>query len=122
MTVFAQLESLPLAYLMVLSWVLCATVAGKLLGSALIDSTSGRVQRVLAKDVGLAVSADNLHSHVFERAFLDTLNTQILFHCVGDFARLSGGVFMQPVLVINHRAPQPLYPEKYWSGCPPNAC
>ena len=122
MTVFDQLESLPIAYLMVLSWVLCATVVGKVLGRTLVGSTTGTIQRLLSRDVGIQVSADNLHVHVFERALLDSLNVQIVFHYIGDFARLLGGSTLQPVLVVNHRTPQRLYPEKYWSGCPPNFC
>lgn len=122
MTVFNQLELLPIAYLLVLSWVLCATVVGKLLGDSLIRSTSGQVQQLLSKKVRLQLSADSLHVHVFERALLDSINVQIVFHYIGDFARLVGGARLQPVLVVNHRPPQPLYPEKYWSGCPPNAC
>ena len=121
MTVFDQLEFLPLAYLMVLSWVLFSNLIGKLLGQILIQSTSGRVQQVLSKNVGLHVTADSLHSHVFERTFLKTLNTQIIFHCIGDFARLFGGSLLTAVLIVTHRPLKPLYPEKFWSGCPPCA-
>ena len=120
MTVFDQLEPLPLAYLVVLTWVLGATLVGKLLGQWLVKSTHGTVHEILAKEVPLRVTGDNLSEHLFERNLLHSLNTQILFHLIGDFARLSGGVILQPVLVVNHRAPKALYPEKYWSGCPPN--
>lgn len=120
MTVFEQLELLPLAYLVVLVWVIGANLVAKLLGPTLIGSTSGSVQKVLAKDLRIQVTGDNIHQHVFERALLSNLNTQILFHLVGGGARLSGGMTLQPVLLINHRTPQVLYPEKYWSGCPPN--
>ncbi len=122
MTVFHQLESLPIAYLLVLSWVLCATVAGKILGRALLDYTSGSIQRLLSREVGIAVSADSLPVHVLEKAILHNLNVQIAFHCIGDFARLAGGSALQPVLLVNHRIPEPLYPERYWSGCPPDCC
>jgi hypothetical protein len=121
MTVFHQLESLPIAYLMVLSWVLCATVAGKILGQTLLGSTSGSIHRLLSRDVGLSVSADSLHVHVFERAILSRLNAQMVFHYIGDFARLVGGSTLQPVLLVSHHPPEPLYPEKYWSGCPPDS-
>jgi hypothetical protein len=121
MIVFDQLECLPLAYLVVLSWVLFSNLIGKLLGQMLIQSTSGQVQQVLSKNVGIHVTADSLHSHVFERAFLNTLNTQIIFHCIGDFARLFGGILIRPILIITHRPLQLLYPEKFWSGCPPSA-
>jgi hypothetical protein len=121
MTVFDQLALLPLAYLLVLSWVLFSNLLGKLLGHTLIESTSGQVRQVLSKNVGIHVAADSLHSHVFERTFLKTLNTQLVFHCIGDFARLSGGVLLKPSLIITHRPLQILYPEKFWSGCPPCA-
>lgn len=120
MTVFGQLELLPLAYLVVLTWVVSATVLAKLLGPTLVESTSGSIQQLLSKDVGINVTGDNLQEHLFERALLNALNAQILFHLVGDFARLIGGAHLQPVLVVNHRAPKAMYPEKYWSGCPPN--
>ncbi|WP_303673714.1 hypothetical protein [Vampirovibrio chlorellavorus] len=122
MTVFHQLESLPIAYLLVLGWVLCATVTGKILGRTLLDSTSGSVQRLLSRDVGIELTADSLPVHVFEKAILDSLNVQIVFHCIGDFARLVGGSTLQPVLLVNPRTPEPLYPERYWSGCPPDCC
>jgi hypothetical protein len=121
MTVFDQLELLPLAYLVVLTWVLSASIGGKLLGQWLVQASPEPVQKILSKRVPLTVSSDNIHLHLLERNLLNSLNTQIWFHLVGDFARLSGGVLLQPVLVVNHRAPQALYPEKYWSGCPPNA-
>ncbi|WP_373531077.1 hypothetical protein [Vampirovibrio sp.] len=119
MSLFQHLELLPLAYLMVLSCVLFSNLVGKLLGHCLIQSTSGQVQQVLSKNVGIRVTADSLQDHVFEQAFLKTLNTQIIFHCIGDFARLLGGVLLKPILIITHRPSQLLYPEKFWSGCPP---
>lgn len=121
MNMFAQLELLPLAYLTVLGWVLFSNLIGKLLGQMLIQSSSGQVQQVLSKHVGIHVTADSLRSHMFERAFLKSLNTQIIFHCIGDFARLFGGSLLQPVFILIHRSLKPLYPEKFWSGCPTSA-
>jgi hypothetical protein len=120
MTVFEQLELLPLAYLVVLTWVVGANLIAKLLGPTLIESTSGPVKKVLGKDLRIQVTGDNIHQHIFERALISSLNTQILFHLVGDLARLTGGTLIQPVLLLSHRAPKAMYPEKYWSGCPPN--
>lgn len=121
MTVFDQLECLPLAYLMVLSWVLFSNLVGKLLGQMLIQSTSGQAQLVLSKNVGIHVTADSLHSHMFERTLLKTLNTQIIFNCMGNFARLLGESLLKPDLILTHRPLKSLYPEKFWSGCPPSA-
>lgn len=119
MTVFEQLELLPLAYLVVLAWVVGANLLAKLLAPRLIESTSGPVRSVLAKDLHIQVTGDGLYTHLFEQSILERLNAYVVFHLIGDLARLAGGTLLQPVLIINHRTPKALYPEKYWSGCPP---
>lgn len=120
MTVFDQLESLPLAYLLIVAWVVCANIMAKLLSDKLIQSTSGRLRQILSRNLPVKVTSDNISQHLFENQVLETINAQVIFHFVGDFARLMGGAQLVPVPLTVRRAPKAIYPEKYWSGCPPN--
>jgi hypothetical protein len=120
MTVFHQIESLPIAYFVVLMWVVCANVLAKLLGERLIEATSGSLQRILSRRVNVPVTGDEMAFHLFERRLISNLNTQLLFTLLVDFAKWMavGPLVPVPVEVLNFN--KNMYPEKYWSGCPPN--
>jgi len=121
MTVFHQIESLPIAYFIVLMWVVCANVLAKLLGDRLIEATSGPLHQFLSRRVNVRVTGDEIAFHLFERRLISNLNTQLLFTLLADFAQwmLVGSLVPVPVEVLNFN--KNMYPEKYWSGCPPNA-
>lgn len=121
MTIFNQIESLPIAYVVVLMWVVCANVLGKLLGDALIEASSGSLKKVLSKPIHLNVTGDEITLHLFEEGLISNLNMQVLFALLGDFARCIGTG--RPVSVTAEAIciQKNLYPEQYWSGCPPNA-
>jgi hypothetical protein len=120
MTVFNHLESLPIAYFIVLMWVVCANVLAKLLGDRLIEATSGSVQRLLSRKINMGVTGDEIAFHLFERRLIRTINTQLLFTLLTDIVQwiLVGSLIPVPVGVLNFN--KNMYPEKYWSGCPPN--
>jgi hypothetical protein len=120
MTVFQQIESLPIAYFIVLMWVVCANVLAKLLGDRLIEATSGPLQQLLARKVNIAVTGDEFAFHLFERHLIANINTQLLFTLLADFVKwmLVGPLVPVPVEVLNFN--KNMYPEKFWSGCPPN--
>jgi hypothetical protein len=120
MTVFHQIESLPIAYFVVLMWVVCANVLAKLLGERLIEATSGSLQRILSHRLNVRVTGDEMAFHLFERRLISNLNTQLLFSLLADFVKwmIVGPLVPVPVEVLNFN--RNMYPEKYWSGCPPN--
>lgn len=120
MTVFNHIESLPIAYFIILMWVVCANVLAKLFGDRLIEATSGSLQRILALKINMGVTGDEIAFHLFERRLLSNLNTQLLFTLLTDIVQwmLVGLLVPVPVEVLNFN--KNMYPEKYWSGCPPN--
>src|SRR4051812_15052071 len=87
MLIFEQIEFLPIAYIMILMWVVFATVMSKLLGSYLIPVIPAPLQDLLSRRLNVAVSGDELAHHLFEQGLLANLNIQIAFTLLGDFAR-----------------------------------
>lgn len=121
MTVFSQIELLPIAYFIVLMSVICANVLAKLLGDRLVCMTSGSLRRLLALQVNIPVTGDTISLHLFERQSIQQINTQLVFKLNIDFTRWMSG----EKLKLSPTEPQSfllqLYPQIYWSGCPPNA-
>ena len=120
MIVFEQIEFLPIAYFLVLMWVVCATVLAKLLGWWLIELTSGSLQSLLSRRVNVPVTGDEIATHLFEKRLLSNINNQLVFTLLGDIVRLMGAVALVPVPVEVLNFHKHMYPEKHWSGCPPN--
>ncbi len=119
-SLFSQIELLPIAYLLILLWVVCATVSAKLLAPVLVNATTGTPQRILSQKLNIQVTGDIITLHLFEEQALKTLNTRLLFDLVRDLARLAGGGIFVPVPTETHALQKILVPECYWSGCPPN--
>jgi hypothetical protein len=120
MILFAHLEFLPIAYFIVVMGVVCATVLGKLLGTLLVETTSGSLRMLLSRPVNVAVTGDEITNHLFEKRVVANLNSQLLFTLVGDFAQWIVNGILVPVPAEDLIFHKNMYPEKYWSGCPPN--
>ncbi|MCE3236070.1 MAG: hypothetical protein K0Q50_2250 [Vampirovibrio sp.] len=120
MIIFEQIEFLPIAYFLVLMSVVCATVLAKLLGWWLIEATSGPLQTLLSRRVNVPVTGDEIASHLFEQRQLSNINSQIIFTLLGDIVRWIGVVSLAPVPLEALNFHKHMYPEKHWSGCPPN--
>lgn len=119
--IFNQLEFLPVAYFIVLMWVVCATVLAKLFGGMLIEATPGVLQPILSRPVNIRVTGDGIVFHIFEKSLVTDLNTRMAFDLVRDFARLAGGGIFVPAPATPFVLQKILVPEQYWSGCPPNS-
>jgi|GEM_PF-2910088 hypothetical protein len=120
MMIFAKLELLPVAYFLIVMWVVCATVLGKIFGGMLVEATSGSLRNLLSRRVNVAVTGDEIAYHLFEKRLISNLNTQMLFTLLGDFARRIVGGSLVPVPAEDLNFHKNMYPEKHWSGCPPN--
>lgn len=120
MMIFEKIEFLPVAYFTIVMLVVCATVLGKLFGGLLVEATSGSVRNLLSRRVNVAVTGDEISFHLFEKRLISNLNIQILFTLLGDFALwiVSGTLVPIPAEDLNFH--KNMYPEKHWSGCPPN--
>lgn len=121
MSVFSQIELLPIAYFLVLMCVVCANVLAKLLGDRLVRMTSGPLHRLLALEVQVPVTGDTIGSHLFEKQLLQQINTQLLFKLNIDFTKWMNGETLKLLSTKPHLFIVQLYPQIYWSGCPPNA-
>ncbi len=120
MIIFAKLELLPVAYFLIVMWVVCATVLGKIFGGMLVEATSGSLRNLLSRRVNVAVTGDEIAYHLFEKRLIANLNTQMIFTLLGDFARRIVGGSLVPVPSEDLNFHKNMYPEKHWSGCPPN--
>ena len=118
--IFNQLEFLPVAYFLIVMSVVCATVLGKILGGLLLESTSGSLRKILSRNLPIAVTGDRITFHLMERRLLYDLNTRILFALMGRCTGWLTAEALVPVPVECLPFRQNRYPEKYWSGCPPN--
>lgn len=118
---FHQIEFLPIAYFIVLMWVVCANVTAKLLGPILLERTSGKVNRLLSRRIPVELTGDELIGKIFEDKLLANLRVSILFLWARNFARLSCADRVVVYPVEAHALQKMLVPEQYWSGCPPNA-
>ena len=120
MLIFSQIELLPIAYFIILMCVVCANVLAKLMGDRLVRMTTGPLKRILSLEVHIPVTGDTISFHIFEKQLIQTLNTQLLIQLNLDISRLLSGIQHQ----LNRAEPlslsQKLYPQIYWSGCPPN--
>lgn len=120
MTMFHQIELLPIAYFTVLMCVIAANVAAKLCGSLLIDATSGTLfNRILSRRVNVSLTGDEIVFHLFDRQLVASLNTRILMQLMRDLARLLGPGILVPLQAETIVLQKTRIPEKYWSGCPP---
>lgn len=120
MMIFEQIEFLPIAYFLVLMCVVMATVLAKMLGWCLIELTSGSLRTLLSRRVNVPVTGDEIATHLFEKRLLSNINSQIIFTILGDCARWMGTDALVPVPVDVLNFHKNMYPEKHWSGCPPN--
>jgi hypothetical protein len=121
MTVFSQIELLPIAYFIVLMSVICANVLAKFLGERLVCMTSGPLRRLLTLQVDIPVTGDTINLHLFERQLIQHINTQLLFQLNINFTRWMSGEKLKITPTEPQSFPIQLYPQIYWSGCPPNA-
>jgi len=100
--------------------VVCANVLAKLMGYRLINLTSGSLQQLLAVELNIPVTGDTIEFHLFERQLIEKIHIQLLFKWNIDFTRWMGGD-QKPFVPAEETSPQiSLYPQIYWSGCPPN--
>lgn len=120
MTVFHQIEFLPIAYLIVLMWVVSANVLGKMLGWRLVQATSGSLHELLARQINISVTGDQISIHLFEKRVMRNLKIQLVFTILPDFLNQLEGLVLaiSSLEALNYH--KKMYPEKYWSGCPPN--
>jgi len=121
MLVFSQIELLPIAYFIILMCVVCSNVLAKLFGNRLVRMTSGSLQRILSLEVHIPVTGDSIGFHLFERQLIKQINIQLLFKWSIDFTRwLSAGDGCRSAPMEDQKPIISLYPQIYWSGCPPN--
>jgi hypothetical protein len=121
LSIFHQIEFLPIAYFIILMWVVCAGIIGKLLGPMLIEVTSGTLHRLLERRINVHMTADEIVLYLFEQQLLANVYKRILLNLVVNLVRLFTERLVIPLYrdAFNLRAT--FFPEKYWSGCPPNA-
>jgi len=117
---FNQLEFLPIAYLTVVLWVVCATVLAKLFGTILTDATSGALRQLLSCPLNIHVTGDDIVLHLFEEKLISNLHIRLLFEIIRDFARVLGAGLLLPMPVPELALQKIRVPAQYWSGCPPN--
>ena len=120
MSLFNQIELLPITYFIILMCVVCANVLAKLMGYRLINLTSGSLQQLLAVELNIPVTGDTIEFHLFEQQLIEKIHIQLLFKWNIDFTRWMGG---EQNLFAPAEETSPkisLYPQIYWSGCPPN--
>lgn len=117
---FHSIESLPLAYLMVLTWVVCANVLAKVLAPILVDGTSGWLQDVLSRRVGVTVTGDKIVYHLFEQQLLVQISTRLWIGLIEHLQRPPGDYTLAVVGVETISARKEQHFSNYWSGCPPN--
>lgn len=120
MLVFNQIELLPIAYFIILMCVVCANVLAKLLGDNLVRMTSGPLRRLLSLEVDIPVTGDTIGFHLFERQLIEHMNIQMLIKWSIDFTRWMGGERYSKLPTEDQNHHIALYPQIYWSGCPPN--
>lgn len=118
--IFSQLEFLPVAYFLIMMSVVCATVLGKILGGLLLESTSGSLRELLSRNLPISVTGDRITFHLMERRLLHDLSTRILFSILGRYPGWLMLKALVPIPVECRPFRQNMYPEKYWSGCPPD--
>lgn len=116
-----QFEQLPIAYFLILVCVVCANVLAKFLGHQLIGLSSGHLKRLLTKNVAISVTGDSIHLHFFEQTLIERLRLHLVVHWGLDYTRwmMKERLKTKPVSILNFQVA--LYPQIYWSGCPPNA-
>lgn len=116
---FNQIEFLPIAYFVVLMWVVCASVAAKALAPMLIELSSDSWKRILSLRINIHLTSDDIHFHLFEKNLLADTNTRLLISMDPRIARAIGS-FQQAITTVESRTVREhFFPEKYWSGCPP---
>ena len=120
MSLFNQIELLPITYFIILMCVVCANVLAKLMGYRLINLTSGSLQQLLAVELNIPVTGDTIEFHLFEQQLIEKIHIQLLFKWNIDFTRWIEGDQKQFVPAEETRPQISLYPQIYWSGCPPN--
>lgn len=120
-TIFHQAESLPLAYLIVLMWVVCANVLAKLFSPLLVEATSGWLKRLLSRPLNVNMTGDKVVFHLFEKQFLKQVNQHLFFNLLGDLGCLPGSYALALQPVETGIVCREYHPARYWSGCPPDA-
>ncbi len=120
MMVFSQIELLPIAYFLVLLCVVCANVLAKYLGKHLVAFTTGQLHQILVTDVHLPVTADTIEAHLYDERLIRKINQQLQFNLHVDFTRWMSSETLTLLDVNPARFILQLYPQIYWSGCPPS--
>lgn len=120
MQVFNQIELLPIAYFLILMCVVCANVLAKLLGDRLIGMTSGSLRHLLSLEIDIPVTGDTIGYHLFEQQVIERINLRLLLDWGIDFTRWMLGEQNRLSPTTTSPPKIALYPQIYWSGCPPN--
>ena len=120
MLVFSQIELLPIAYFLVLLCVVCANVLAKYIGKHLVPFTTGQLHQLLVTDVHMPVTGDTIEAHLFDERLIRKINEQLQFNLHVDVTRWMSGETLTLLDISPARFTQRLYPQIYWSGCPPN--
>jgi hypothetical protein len=120
-TIFYHPEGLPVAYLIILTWVVCANVLARLLAPSLINASSGWLRQLLTRPVNVVVTADKVVPHLFERQLLEQVKDRLLFELLGDLGYLGHRCALARQPVETQVFGKAHYPDRYRSGCPPNA-
>jgi hypothetical protein len=120
MLIFNQLELLPIAYFIILMCVVCSNVLAKLLGARLIGATSGSVKSLLAAEIHVPVTGDTIGYHLFEQQVIERINIRLWLDWGLDFTRWMLGELRKQCPTESSNPKTALYPQIYWSGCPPN--
>jgi hypothetical protein len=121
MTLFSQIELLPIAYFLVLMCVVCANVLAKVLGDRVVQMTTGPLHQILAVEVHIPLTGDTIGSRLFEQQLLEKINAELIFKLNIDFTRWMSGEKFKLLEIRAQGFTIQLYPQIYWSGCPPSA-
>jgi len=120
MSLFNQIELLPVTYFIILMCVVCANVLAKLMGERLVNLTSGSLKQLLAVELNIPVTGDTIEFHLFEQQLIEKIHIQLLFKWNIDFTRWMGREKIKSIPAQEANPQINLYPQIYWSGCPPN--
>lgn len=119
-SVFHHIDTLPVAYFIVLSWVVSASVLARLGGGWLVRMTSGPIRDILAIRVNVSLSGDEIVFHLFEKQTWLNLQAHVLAALVRHLSPVCQHTVPCPQPVPTPVLRKILIPEQYWSGCPPN--
>lgn len=120
-SLFHNLELLPIAYFIVVMWVVCSGVLGKLFGGYLISATSGPLRQMLSKRINVAFTGDTIVDSLFESCLLAGTRRRLLLVLLPHFRHKAEQCKLLVFNVVHiDSCRERLFRGHYWSGCPPN--